>query len=131
MPENPAEDAQITVLSKLVRQYSSWGTVFLCIESADPPNMLVDRVSFITGTCVRLCHTSVWDSNGVGRLVDPDTGGHAVAVGVSHVKQVSDEEFEMEGGYSCGGLCAASFHYRVRREGTGWKILSEEMLWIS
>ena len=128
---NPADEAVATVLARLVKKYSSFGTVFLCVDLSDAPDLMADRVSQLTGVCVKPCHAHV---DGPGRwdgILDPETGAHGVGIGVRAVKPVGENEYEMEGGYGCGPLCAAEFIYRVRRESSGWRIVSEAMQWIS
>jgi hypothetical protein len=81
--------------------------------------------------CLKPCHFGVSDPRNRGGVIDPATGDPAVTIGVRSIKKIGEDEFDMEGGYACGFLCAAQFQFRVRKGANGWRILSENMLWIS
>ena len=129
-----AADATIVVLARLAKQYSWSRTVFVCVDFSDPADLLLDRVSQISQismVCLKPCHFGVSDPRNRGGVIDPATGDPAVTIGVRSIKKIGEDEFDMEGGYACGLLCAAQFQFRVRKDANGWRILSENMLWIS
>jgi hypothetical protein len=116
----------------LVEDYGQLGDViFLCVDHSNPPESLIARVARASRARIKPCHARVADETRVGIPVDPESRAASVVIGISRVVHLGDGEYEMEGGYSCGNLCAASFQYRVRREGSGWAVVSQSTHWIS
>jgi hypothetical protein len=126
-----ATDATVVVLARLAKRYSWSKTVLVCVDFSDPEDLLLDRVSQISMVCLKPCHFGVSDPRNRGGVIDPVTGDPAVTIGVRSIKKIGEDEFDMEGGYACGFLCAAEFQFRVRKDANGWRIVSENMLWIS
>lgn len=128
----PTELAQARVLSELIENYGQLGgTIFVCVDQNDATSSLTSRVTKSTRAKLKPCHGWVPDNTRVGVPVDPETRTAGVIITISHLIQLSATDYQMEGAYHCGILCAASFLYHVRREGSGWVIVSESTQWIS
>jgi hypothetical protein len=54
-----------------------------------------------------------------------------VQVDVSFIKQVEPDTFVVGIGYYCGGSCAASQNYTLRRRGEKWLIVDRKTHWIA
>lgn len=62
---------------------------------------------------------------------DKETGERGLIFGVTSIKQINEDEVEVNGGYYEAGLSASGNVYRVKREGDRWVVKEDRTLWIS
>lgn len=62
---------------------------------------------------------------------DLTTGIKGIIFEAGKIRWLSKIAAEVEGGYYCGGLCAASNTFQVRQENGNWVVKSSHMNWIS
>jgi hypothetical protein len=89
-PESaPEEEAVITVLARLVKEYSSFGPVFVCFDQGrtDPSAAVLKRLNALTGTACKPC-SSRTNESGTGRPMDRISGAYGVVVGVSSIRKI-------------------------------------------
>lgn len=63
--------------------------------------------------------------------VDKSTGKTGIVFDAEKLRWRNRNLAEVEGGYYCGGLCAAGITFTVKRENRRWGIESSRMHWIS
>ena len=125
------EEAEVVGLARLAKDYHHLGTVFLCVDQANPSPVVLDRVVRLSGVRALPCKSQGVNPDPWGGPLDPGTGGRGIAISVSKVHRVTSSDYEMSGGYYCGGLCAAAFSIRVRHDEAGWQLFWIGMQWIS
>jgi len=89
---------------------------FLFVSEQDPPAALLDRFA------------------GQRPPVQPGSAfedGKGLLFRIDRIVWLDRDTVEAEGGYYEGNLSSSGNTYRLRREGGTWKVISDEMNWIS
>ena len=125
------DGASAAVLTVLADESAGFGVVFACLErDIDPPEATMEHIANASQALVKPCCARL-NSDDPNRPIDRDTGRRGVTVFIRHVRRISLDEYEMDGGYYFGILCAAEYRFRVRKSPSGWRVALKEGLWMS
>lgn len=97
-------------------------------DRKDPPQELMERFAGHFPTVVPVSECSADIELGVSR---GSVSGRGLIFTVGDIKWVSAAEVEVAGGYYEGGLSASGNVYRLKNSGGVWKVIEDEMEWIS
>ena len=108
-------------------QIKSWQqkahTYCIAINGVDAESTLLDRLRPFHVERASACHRL--NQNPVMPVVDAKKK-ESVIFNLGTIRNLSDSEVEVEGGYFCGNLCVAQGTYHVVREPSGWHVLRFE-----
>jgi hypothetical protein len=102
---------------------------FVSINGADPSDAFMKRFSDLPRT-IRKASSAVPDKR-PHTPKDKSTGQSGIVFDVEDLKWQNNDLAEVQGGYYCGGLCAAGITFTVKRENGKWAIKDSHMNWIS
>lgn len=108
-------------------QIESWeqraSTYCIAINGTDAESALLDRLRPLPVERASACHKL--NQKPVMPVVDAKMKD-SVVFNLGTIRNLSDSEVEVEGGYFCGNLCMAQGTYRVVHESSGWHVLRFE-----
>lgn len=99
---------------------------FLSVFDSDVDSALAAKMQ---ASSINVLPASAWDPN-----VDPPEhhgSGSRVRISIGEIKQVEPDTFSVRIGYYCGGLCAASQEYILKKDDSGWRIVDRKLDWIA
>jgi len=102
---------------------------FVSIEGKDPSDDFINRFRDIPRTIKKA--SSEEPNKGPHTPVDKSTHRTGIVFSADTIRWLSENSAEVEGGYYCGGLCAAGITFKVIRENGKWIIKNSHMNWIS
>lgn len=102
---------------------------FISINHKDPSDDFMNRFRDIPRTMKKI--SSAQPDKGPHTPVDKSTQKAGIIFSVDSILWSDQDSAEVQGGYYCGGLCAAGITFSVRREDGKWVIKSSKMNWIS
>jgi len=129
--QTPAETnlGRLDLFEAVIRyQIKSWeeqraDTYCIAINGIDAESALLDRLRPFPVERASACHRL--NQKPVMPVVDAKQK-ESVIFNLGIIRNLSDSEVEVEGGYFCGNLCMAQGTYHVVREPSGWRVLRFE-----
>ena len=123
--EAEAKDASDKAIAKRL----NFIVFFVSINGGDPSDAFMKRFDDLPRT-IRKASSEVPDK-GPHTPVDKSTGKTGIVFEAEKLQWRSNDMVKVEGGYYCGGLCAAGITFTVKRENGRWVIKGSRMNWIS
>jgi hypothetical protein len=114
---------------KAIAQRLNFEIFFVSIEGKDPSDDFISRFRDIPRTIKKA--SSEEPGKGPHTPVDKSTHHTGIVFSVDSIQWLGKDSTKVEGGYYCGGLCAAGITFRVKRENGKWIIKNSGMNWIS
>ena len=102
---------------------------FVAIIGKDPSDDFVKRFDDIPRTIKKI--SSEEPAKGPHIPVDKSTHRTGIIFSVDAIRWHGSDLADVDGGYYCGGLCAAGITFIVQRENGEWVIKGSHMNWIS
>lgn len=102
---------------------------FVEINGKDPSDDFISRFRDIPRIIKKISSTK--PEKGPHTPVDKSTHQRGIIFSADSIRWSSKDSAKVEGGYYCGGLCAAEITFKVRRENGKWVVKSSHMNWIS
>lgn len=118
-----------TKIDREVSKNLNFRIFFVSIDGKDPSDEFVDRFRDIPRSIRKV--SSAKPEKGPHTPTDRTTGMTGIIFDAGKIHWLSKDVAELEGGYYCGGLCAAGITFEVERENGKWVIKSSRMNWIS
>jgi hypothetical protein len=103
---------------------------FISVNGKDPTDEFLKRLQDIPRN-LKKASQAKQTKRFPGWVVDKKTKAPGIVFSANEIRWRSDDEVEVEGGYHCGGLCAAGDVFAVGFADGKWKVLSVRMKWIS
>jgi len=103
---------------------------FLSLQGKDPTDEFLKRFQDIPRT-IKKASEGKQTKRFPGWVVDKKTKQPGIVFSANEIRWTKDDEVEVEGGYHCGGLCAAGDVFTIAFSDGKWKVLSVRMKWIS
>ncbi len=125
---NDASSGNLNLYEAVIRfQIKSWQqaahTYCIEIKGIDPDPALLQRLRPLHVKGASACQKL--NEKRLMSIVDGKMKG-SVIFNLGSVRNMSESEVEVAGGYLCGNLCMAQGVYRVAREASGWHVLRFE-----
>lgn len=125
---NDVSSGNLDLYEAVIRfQIKSWQqaahTYCIEINGIDPDPALLQRLRPLHVKGASACQKL--NEKNLMSIVDGKMKG-SVIFKLASVRNVSESEVEVEGGYLCGNLCMAQGNYRVVRDASGWHVLRFE-----
>jgi len=114
---------------KAIAQHLNFKVFFIEIQGKDPSDDFISRFSDLPRVIKKI--SSEKPAKGPHTPVDKPSGRTGIIFSVDSIRWQSKDLAEVEGGYYCGGLCAAGITFTVERANGKWLIKSSRMNWIS
>ncbi|HYX72344.1 MAG TPA: hypothetical protein VE732_06210 [Nitrososphaera sp.] len=70
-------------------------------------------------------------AGGKGEVIDNKTGERGLIFYATSIKQIDENEVEVEGGYYEAGLSSSGNTYTVKRKENKWVVTKDKLRWIS
>lgn len=128
--QTPAEanSVRLDLFEAVVRyQIESWqqsaDTFCIAINGVDAESTLLDRLRPLPVERASTCHKL--NQKPVMPVVDAKQK-ESVIFNLGTIRNLSESEVQVEGGYFCGNLCMAQGTYHVVHETSGWRVLRFE-----
>jgi hypothetical protein len=112
-----------------IARHLNFRTFFVSIDGEDPSDDFIDRFRDIPRIVKKI--SSAEPDKGPHTPVDKSTHQTGIIFSADSLRWSSKNSAKVEGGYYCGGLCAAGITFKVRRENGKWVVKSSHMNWIS
>jgi hypothetical protein len=103
---------------------------FISVQGKDPSDDFLKRLQDIPRN-IKKASEAKQTKRFPGWVVDKKSKQPGIVFSADQIRWTKDSEVEVEGGYHCGGLCAAGDVFTVGFERGKWKVLSVRMKWIS
>jgi len=103
---------------------------FVQINGKDPSITFLQRFQDIAWPVKRKSQ-SRQEKNVVGWVVDKKTKQIGVVFDTETIHWISEGRVDVEGGYFCGALCAASGTYHVEMKGSHWVVTGYDVSLVS
>lgn len=124
-----AEDAiRESVIRYQMKDFKS-DISFVEIDGKDPTDDFMKRLRDMPGI-VRKASASAFNKENMS-VVDKETGKPGTIFQTGLIRWLSRDAVTVEGGYYCGGLCAAGIVFRLRRKRGKWVVTGSKMIWVS
>lgn len=123
--EAEAKDAS----DKAIAKQLNFVVFFVSISGEDPSDAFMKRFDDLPRT-IRKASSEV-PEKGPHTPADKSTGKSGIVFEAEKLQWRNKDLVEVQGGYYCGGLCAAGITFTVKRENGKWMIKSSHMNWIS
>ena len=123
--EAEAKDASDKAIAKRL----NFIIFFVSVNGGDPSDAFMKRFDDLPRT-IRKASSEVPDK-GPHTPVDKSTGKTGIVFEAEKLQWRNKDLAEVQGGYYCGGLCAAGITFTIKRENGKWVIKSSHMNWIS
>ena len=124
-----AEDAiRESVIRYQMKDFKS-DIFFVDINGKDPSDDFMKRLSDMPGI-VKKASASAFNKENM-LVVDKETGKQGTIFKAGSIRWLSPDAVTVDGGYYCGGLCAAGIVFRLRRKHGKWVVTGSKMIWIS
>lgn len=123
--EAEAKDAS----DRAIAQRLNFRIFFVEIDGKDPSDDFIKRFADVPRTIKKVSEEV--PNKGPHQPIDKSTRRAGIVFSAEHLRWSCSDSVELEGGYYCGGLCAAGTTYKLRRENGKWVIKSSQMNWIS
>lgn len=114
---------------KAITKQLNFPVFFVSINGEDPSDAFMKRFDDLPRT-IRKASREVPDK-GPHTPTDKSTVKTGIVFDAEKLKWHNKDLVEVQGGYYCGGLCAAGITFTVKRENGKWMINSSHMNWIS
>jgi hypothetical protein len=114
---------------KLIAKRLNFEIFFVSIEGKDPSDDFINRFRDIPRTIKKA--SSEEPNKGPHTPVDKSTHRTGIIFSAHTIRWLGRDSAEVEGGYYCGGLCAAGITFKVKRENGKWSVKGSHMKWIS
>jgi hypothetical protein len=118
-----------TKSDKSIAKFLNFRTFFVEVNGKDPSNEFLARFHNIPRTVKKV--SDAIPEKVPHTPVDRATNHMGIIFSAEKLRWIDKDSVEVEGGYYCGGLCAAGITFRVKRENGKWRIKSSQMNWIS
>jgi hypothetical protein len=102
---------------------------FVSIAGKDPSDDFINRFHDIPRTIEKA--SSEEPNKGPHSPVDKSTHRTGIIFSADTIRWLGEDSAELEGGYYCGGLCAAGITFEVKRENGKWSVKGSHLKWIS
>jgi len=102
---------------------------FISINGKDPSDELINRFRDIPRSIRKI--SSERPRKGPHTPIDRTTGIPGIIFSADAIRWQTKDLVEVEGGYYCGGLCAAGITFKVERQNGKWLVKGSRMNWIS
>jgi len=102
---------------------------FISLNGKDPTDEFLNRFRDIPRSIRKV--SSEYPQKGPHTPRDRTSDLTGIIFSADNVTWLNTDAVEVEGGYYCGGLCAAGMTYRVQREGGKWVVKTSRTKWIS
>jgi hypothetical protein len=109
----------------------NYRTFLISVDRHDPSNELLWRFKDIPRKIKPASKGKFVKELFPGWLCDVHTNERVISFGVGPIHWVSANQVEVEGGYYCGGLCAAGLTFQLSRVDGKWVVKRQSMKWIS
>jgi hypothetical protein len=103
---------------------------FVLVDGKDPTDEFLKSLADVPRT-IKKASLAKQTKKSPGWVVDKKTKQPGIIFRTNEIRWTSETEAEVEGGYHCGGLCAAGDVFSVRYEAGKWKVVQARMKWIS
>jgi hypothetical protein len=122
--EAEAQDANDKAIAKRLNAR----VYYLSVNRKDPSEELLKRFRDFPRTIKK-----VSESTHTKRLwvADKKTKQPGIIFSADEIHWITDDQVEVDGGYYCGGLCAAGDVFTVNFDHGTWKVTKAVMKWIS
>jgi hypothetical protein len=125
---NDVNSGNLDLYEAVIRfQIKSWQqaahTYCVEINGIDPDPALLKRFRPLHVKGASACQKL--NEKQLTRVVDSKMKG-SVIFNLGAIRNVSESEVDVEGGYLCGNLCMARGDYRVIRDASGWHVVRFE-----
>jgi hypothetical protein len=114
---------------KAIARRLNFKVFFVSIDGHDPSDELMSRLSDLPRTIKKASFEK--PAKGPHGPTDKVTGKTGIVFSAHTIRWSGKDSAELEGGYYCGGLCAAEYTFKVKREDGKWVVQSSRMSWIS
>lgn len=105
--------------------FLAWGNP---TEREDPPAKFLERFEGHTPRVVPVSKSTVAEDSSV---VHRDDGKRGLIFQITDLRWIDQTTAEVQGGYYEGNVSASGNLYRVEKQGDGWVVTEDRMLWIS
>lgn len=125
------ENVEAETMSKADRGVSKrlkFPIFFVSINGKDPGDEFINRFRDVPRTIRKASSAKVVKPH---TPTDRTTGMTGIVFDAANIDWLSDDTVEVEGGYYCGGLCAADSTFQVHRENDKWIVKSSDLNGIS
>jgi hypothetical protein len=112
-----------------IAQTLNYRIFFISIKGKDPSDEFINRFRDIPRSIRKA--SSVEPSKSPRTPVDKTTYLTGIIFDAENLRWLDKDSAEVEGGYYCGGLCAAGITFTLQRENGIWVVKSSHMNWIS
>jgi hypothetical protein len=124
-----AEDAiRESVIRYQMKDFKS-DISFVEIDGKDPTDDFMKRLRDMPGI-VRKASASAFNKENMS-VVDKETGKRGTIFQTGSIRWLSRDAVTVEGGYYCGGRCAAGIQFSVKRKNGKWVVISGHTRWVS
>jgi hypothetical protein len=123
------EDAKDKRDQAIAKQLNS-RVFFVSIKGKDPSDEFLKRFQSVP-RIVKKRSQAKMNSPKMEWVTDKDTHQPGIILSADEIRWTKENEVEVEGGYHCGGLCAARDVFTVRLGNGRWKVIQARMKWIS
>ena len=103
---------------------------FLSVNKKDPSDEFLKRFQDFPRT-IKKASEGMQTKKFPGWVVDKRTKQPGIIFSADEIRWIKEDQVEVDGGYHCGGLCAAGDVFAVRLEHGIWKVVEARMKWIS
>jgi hypothetical protein len=103
---------------------------FVSVNGKDPTDEFLRRLQDIPRK-IKKASEGKQTKSFPGWVVDKKNKKPGIVFSANEIRWTNENEVEVEGGYHCGGLCAAGDVFTVGRNQGKWRVLRVRMKWIS
>jgi hypothetical protein len=96
---------------------------YVSINGKDPSDAFMERFLNIPGTVKKVSSSKI-DEQRMNAVIDKSTGQPGIIFRADEVRWLGENSVEVNGGYFCGGLCAAAITLKLEREEGKWIVKS-------
>jgi len=122
---NAANDNEKAIAKRLnARVY------FVSLNGKDPTDEFLKRLQDIPRN-IKKASEGKQTKSFPGWVIDKKNKQPGIVFSANEIRWTNENEVEVEGGYHCGGLCAAGDVFTVGFDEGKWKVLRVRMKWIS
>jgi hypothetical protein len=127
--DNNERDAKDKRDKAIAKQLNS-RIFFVSINGKDPSDEFLKRFQDIP-RIVKKRSRAKMNSPHMEWVTDKDTHRPGIIFSADEIRWTKENEVEVDGGYHCGGLCAAGDVFTVRFKGEKWTVIQASLKWIS
>jgi hypothetical protein len=116
------EDIRESVFRFRLEHTNGNGPFFLSIDDKDPSDAFIARFATLNKTVKKASGSYFKKEPSPGWLRDRATGEKVMAFWVRPISWMSLDQVEVRGGMYCGGLCADTGIYRLKKKNGRWTV---------